>query len=69
MNELKLIVSLFPIIFLLLHEFEEIIGFKHLEFTKDGHGLKKIFKVAKQISLRELHQFSICISSVGRIYN
>ena len=52
MNELKLIVSMFPIIFM-LHEFEEIIGFK-LWVTKDGAWIaKKYPKVAKQISLYE----------------
>lgn len=52
MNELKLIVSLFPIIFM-LHEFEEIIGFKHW-VTKDGAWIaKKYPKVAKQISFYE----------------
>lgn len=34
MNELELIVSLFPIVFM-LHEFEEIIGFKTW-VIKDG---------------------------------
>ena len=52
MNELELIVSLFPIIFM-LHEFEEIIGFKPW-VTKDGVWIaKKYPKVTKQIALYE----------------
>ena len=50
MTELELIVSLFPIIFM-LHEFEEIIGFKPW-VTKDGPWIaKKYPKVTKQIAL------------------
>ena len=52
MNELELIVSLFPIVFM-LHEFEEIIGFKTW-VIKDGLWIaKKYPKVAKQISIYE----------------
>lgn len=52
MNELELIVSLFPIIFM-IHEFEEIIGFKSW-VTKDGPWIaKKYPKTAKQITLYE----------------
>lgn len=52
MNELELIVSLFPIIFM-LHEFEEIIGFKPW-VVKDGLWIAKKFpKAAKQITLYE----------------
>ena len=52
MNELELIVSLFPIIFM-LHEFEEIIGFKPW-VTKDGLWIAiKYPKAAKQITLYE----------------
>lgn len=52
MNELELIVSLFPIIFM-LHEFEEIIGFKSW-VVKDGLWIMKKFpKAAKQITLYE----------------
>ena len=39
MNELELIVSLFPIVFM-LHEFEEIIGFKTW-VIKDGLWIAK----------------------------
>ena len=52
MNELKLIVSLFPIIFM-LHEFEEIIGFKHWVTKDEAWIAKKYPKVAKQISFYE----------------
>lgn len=41
MNELELIVSLFPIVFM-LHEFEEIIGFKPW-VVKDGLWIAKKF--------------------------
>lgn len=52
MNELELIVSLFPIVFM-LHEFEEIIGFKPW-VVKDGLWIAKKFpKAAKQITLYE----------------
>jgi hypothetical protein len=52
MNELELIVSLFPIIFM-LHEFEEIIGFRSW-VVKDGLWIMKKFpKAAKQITLYE----------------
>lgn len=52
MNELELIVSLFPIVFM-LHEFEEIIGFKPW-VTKGGPWIaKKYPKTAKQITLYE----------------
>ena len=52
MNELELFVSLFPIVFM-LHEFEEIIGFKTW-VIKDGLWIaKKYPKVAKQISIYE----------------
>lgn len=52
MNELELIVSLFPIVFM-VHEFEEIIGFKPW-VVKDGLWIAKKFpKAAKQITLYE----------------
>ena len=52
MNELELIVSLFPIVFM-LHEVEEIIGFKPW-VVKDGLWIAKKFpKAAKQITLYE----------------
>lgn len=52
MNELELIVSLFPIVFM-LHEFEEIIGFKTWVIKEGLWIAKKYPKVAKQISFYE----------------
>ena len=49
MTELEFIICLFPIIFM-LHEFEEIIGFKRW-FSKDGSWLEKEFpQLARQIT-------------------
>ena len=59
MNELELIVSLFPIVFM-LHEFEEIIGFKTW-VIKDGLWIaKKYPKVAKE----EFYKLKYCSTVV-----
>lgn len=56
MNELELIICLFPIVFM-FHEFEEIIGFKRW-FSKNGSWLEKEFpKLARQIT--HLKQLSV----------
>lgn len=56
MNELELIICLFPIIFM-LHEFEEIIGFKRW-FDKNGSWLENEFpKLTRQIT--HLEQLSV----------
>lgn len=56
MNELELIISLFPIVFM-LHEFEEIIGFKPW-VTKNGLWIEKKYPgMSKQITL--LKQLSV----------